>query len=41
MEGTGNLSDPQALTEGDSIAKPAPGESGLSFKDLTGTSMQR
>lgn len=37
-EGTGNLTDPQALTEGDAVTKPGDKESGLSFKDLTGES---
>ena len=36
LQGSGNVSDPQALTEGDSVTKPGDKETGLSFKDLTG-----
>ena len=36
LQGTGNISNPQALTEGDAVTKPGDKETGLSFKDLTG-----
>ena len=36
LQGAGNISNPQALTEGDQVTKPGDKESGLSFKDLTG-----
>ena len=36
LEGSGNISRPRDLSEGDSAVKPADGESGFSFKDLSG-----